>query len=139
MKKRKIITICVFLLLISFTVIYTLVSAVNSYRFDMDPANGVDIMEGVEAALILMVGGFFTFYELDLFYTVYYLITKPRRGAKSILNIISNLCLLLTFFGNYYDHLFAEDGVVYLILLAVYMILRAVHFLIPGGNLKKEQ
>ena len=82
-KVRKIIIICIFLMLILATAIYTIVSAVNSYNYDMNPANGVDIMEGFDAIFIIMIGGFIVFYELDLFYTVYYFFIKPKTKTKS--------------------------------------------------------
>lgn len=55
--KKKII-ICVFSALILITAIYTIVSAIESYHYDMDPANGVDILEGIGAAIIILIGGF---------------------------------------------------------------------------------
>ena len=54
--KKKIIIVCIFLILMITTAIYTVVSAVNSYHYDMDPANGVDILEGFDSVLIMMVG-----------------------------------------------------------------------------------
>ena len=71
MKNKKIIIVCIFLTLITITALFTVISAVKSYKYDMDPTNGVDILEGFGAVLIMMVGGFVVFYELDLFYTVY--------------------------------------------------------------------
>ena len=84
MKKKKMIIAAIFLALIILTAIYTVVSAVRSYQYDIDPANGVDILEGFDAVLTMMVGGFVVFYELDLFYTVYYFFIKPKTVAKSI-------------------------------------------------------
>ena len=65
MKKK--IFICISLLLILITAILFIIAAVESYNYDMDPANGVDILEGVGAAIALILGGFAVFYELDLF------------------------------------------------------------------------
>ena len=78
------------MILIFVTVTYTFVSAVKSYRYDMDPANGVNILEGLGAVLTIIVGAFVVFYELDLFYTVYYFVIAPKSIAKSTLNILSN-------------------------------------------------
>ena len=90
------------MLLIVITSLLFIKGAIDSYNYDMDPANGVDILEGFGAVLTMMVGGFVVFYELDLFYTVYYFFIKPKTVAKSILNILSNLSLLLIFFSEYY-------------------------------------
>ena len=109
MKKKKIIVICAFLFLIFVTAIFTIVSVVKSYQYDMDPANSVDIMEGMGAALLIIIGGFVVLYELDLFYTVYYFLIKPKTIAKSILNILANLSLLLSFFNDFYKDIFSED------------------------------
>ena len=75
--KKKII-IGIFSLLILITAIFFVAGAIVSYNYDMDPANGVDILEGFGAALTLIVGGLVVFYELDLFYTVYYFLIKPK-------------------------------------------------------------
>ncbi len=76
--KKKII-ICAFLTLILITATFFIVSAIASYNYDMNPANGVDILEGLGAVLTIMVGAFVIFYELDLFYTVYY---KAKNYSK---------------------------------------------------------
>lgn len=41
--KKKIIIICTFLLLIFITAFVFIKGAIESYNYDMDPANGVDI------------------------------------------------------------------------------------------------
>ena len=96
------IILCFFCALILITAVCTVASAVKSYHYDMDPSNGVDILEGFGAILTVMVGGFVILYELDLFYTVYYFLVKPKTVAKSILNILSNLTLLLLFFSKFF-------------------------------------
>ena len=100
MKKK--IVICVFLTVILITAIFFIAAAIDSYNYDMDPANGVDILEGFGAVLAIMIGACVVFYELDLFYTVYYFLIKPKNIAKSILNILANASLLLVFFADYY-------------------------------------
>ena len=137
-KVRKIIIICIFLMLILATAIYTIVSAVNSYNYDMNPANGVDIMEGLGAVLVIMVGGFVVFYELDLFYTVYYFFIKPKTPAKTILNCISNLSLLLIFFANYYKNIFEEDVIAPLLVFLIYIILRISCFILSTRTAAQE-
>ena len=139
MKKKKIIIISAFLLLIFVTVTYTFVSAVKAYQYDMDPANGVDILEGFGAVLTIMVGAFVVLYELDLFYTVYYFVIVPKSIAKSVLNILSNICLLLVFFSKYYKNIFAEDVIAPLLVFGIYIVLRVVCFTIPNRALEQKQ
>ena len=139
MKTKKIVIACVFLTLITITATYTVVSAVNSYNYDMDPANGIDIMEGFGAILTIMVGGFVVLYEFDLLYTVYYFFIKPKTVAKSILNILSNFSLLLIFFSEYYADIFKEDVVAPLIVFLAYVVLRIVYFIVSTQGLAQEQ
>lgn len=127
--KKKII-ICVFSLLILVTATYTVVVAIDSYLYDMDPANGVDLLEGWGAAFAMIIGGFVVLYETDLFYTVYYFFVKPKTATKSILNILSNLSLLLVFFSDYYSDIFKEDGIALILMFLTYVILRIVYFVI---------
>ena len=139
MKKKKMIIAAIFLALIILTAIYTVVSAVRSYQYDIDPANGVDILEGFDAVLTMMVGGFVVFYELDLFYTVYYFFIKPETVAKSILNIFSNLSLLLIFFSEYYKDIFKEDVIAPLIVFFTYIVLRILYLIVSTRDLAQEQ
>lgn len=139
MKKKKMIISCVFLTLIALTAVCTIVAAIRSYLYDMDPANGVDILEGFEAVLTIMVGAFVVFYELDLFYTVYYFVIVPKSTAKSILNILSNICLLTLFFNKYYKDIFAEDIIAPFMVFAIYIVLRIACFIIPNRALVQKQ
>ena len=139
MKKKKIIIVCFFLTLITITAVYTVVSAVKSYQYDMDPANGVDILEGFGAILTMIAGGFVVFYELDLFYTVYYFLIKPKTVLKSILNILSHLSLLLIFFSEYYKNIFEEDVIAPLIVLFTYVVLRMIYAVVSTRDLAQEQ
>lgn len=128
--------------LIVITSIVSIKCAIDSYNYDMDPKNGVDILKGFDAVLIMMVGGFVVFYELDLFYTVYYFLTRPKTVTKSILNILSNLSLLLIFFNEYYKDIFEEDVILPLLILLAYVILRTVYFflfqlLLPFKKIKE--
>ena len=104
----------------------------------MDPANGVDILEGFGAVLTLTVGALVVFYELDLFYTVYYFVVKPKSIAKSILNVLANVSLLLMFFGNYYKNIFSEDVIAPLIVFAIYLMFRISCFMIPNQALDQK-
>jgi hypothetical protein len=127
--KKKII-IRAFLTLIFITSIFFVVSAIASYNYDMDPAIGVDIFEGVGVvlsfALVIMIGVFVVFYELDLFYTVYYFLIKPKTIAKSILNVLANASLLLVFLSP-------------LILFAIYIVLRISYFIISIRESKRKE
>lgn len=134
--KRKII-IGAFLLLIVITAIVFIVWAIQSYSYDMQ-YHSDDKLVGFDAVVTLIVGGFVIFYELDLFYTVYYFFIKPKTTAKSILNILSNVSLLLIFFGDYIAHIlyihfniFKEDWLFPIILFLVYAVLRIVCAVIP--------
>ena len=137
MKKKKIIIAGVFLTLIAFTAVYTVVSAVLSYQYDM--ANGVDIFEGFGAVITMMVGGFIVLYEIDLFYTVYYFFIKPKTIARSILNVLSNVSLFLIFFCEYYADIFEEDGMAPLVVFLVYVVFRIIYCFVPERYLEKEQ
>lgn len=126
MKKR--IIICAFTALILVTAIMFLGLAEASYQYDME--NQVDILEGFGAFLMIVVGAGVVFYELDLFYTVYYFLTKPRTKAKSLLNILSNLSFLLIFVYGFLSHFFMELRVfetVQLILFLLYIALRTTY------------
>lgn len=127
MKKRKIIIISAFLLVAVVTAIYTVLCAVESYRFDMDPANGIDILEGFGAGMLIVLGGFIIICETDLFFTVYYFLTKPKTIARSILNVLSTLCLLLVFLSEKMADLLSvsEEAIVPVVLVLVCLVLRA--------------
>ena len=144
MKKR--IIIVVFSLLILITAIVSIVGAISSYNYDMDPANGADIFEGFGAVLIAVVGGFVVFYEFDLFYTTYYFFIKPKTIAKSILNVLSNLTLLIMFFTDsiahflfkYVSQIFGEEVILLFALFFIYVILRIACAVIPVRQSTKE-
>ena len=134
MKRKKIIAICAFLLLILVTATTFLIAAIDSYNYDMDPANGVDIMEGVSAAFLIIIGGFVILCELDLFFTVYYFLVKPKTLLKSIFITLSQLMLLLVFFSEKLAHflfehvsdVFGEEIIVIGPIFILYVILRLV-------------
>lgn len=127
MKKKRVIIAGIFLTLIAFTVICAALLAVKSYQYDME--NGVDIMEGMGAAMITVLGGFSIVYEIDLFYTVYYFFIKPKTVAKSVLNILSNVCLLCVIWSdNIADCLsINEESNVTVALILIYFTLRCVY------------
>jgi hypothetical protein len=106
MKKKVIIG--GFLLLILITVIATVAAATASYNYDMDPNNGVDLLEGFGAIIVMIVGGFVVLYELDLFYTVYYFFIKPKTITRTLLNVFSNFSLVLIFIYTHLSNIFME-------------------------------
>ena len=132
MKRKKIIAICAFLLLILVTATAFLMAAIDSYNYDI--AIGVDIMEGMGAAFLIIIGGFVILCELDLFFTVYYFLVKPKTLLKSIFITLSQLMLLLVFFGEKLAHflfehvsdIFGEEGIVIIPIFFFYVISRII-------------
>ena len=135
--KKKII-IGVFSLLILITAIVFIVGAIQSYNYDITN-NPDDKWVGFASVLTLMVVGFVVFYELDLFYTVYYFFIKAKTIAKSILNVLSNLTLLVMFFTDsishflfmYVSEIFGEEILLLFSLFLIYIILRIVCIVLP--------
>ena len=133
MKKKKIL-ISIFLIVITVTAFVFLKAAIDSYHYDRDPANGVDIMEGMGAAMLVMMGGLVILCETDLFFTVYYFFMKPKTLSKSVLMIISQLMLLTVIFSedlakflsHYVSDAFKEEIIVILPIFFFYVILRAI-------------
>ena len=138
--KKKIIIISIFLMLIVITSVVFIKGAIESYNYDIDQANGVDIMEGMGAAMLIVLGGFVVFYEFDLFYTVYYFLVKPKTITKSILNILSNVSLLLQFFVVRIAHALyiSEETNLAIALFFIYLILRTVCAFVSVNSLKQE-
>ena len=130
MKKK--ILIGIFLLLVLITAIIFLAWAIESYNYDMDPANGVDILEGFEALMLILIGGLVILCEIDIFFTVYYFVVKPKTAAKTIFVIFSQLMLLLVVASRDLAHLlflhvseiFGEEGLVIIPIFVIYIILR---------------
>lgn len=141
MKKKKIIIISIFLTLIVITSFVFLKGAIDSYNYDMDPANGVDIMEGMGAAMLIVLGGFVVFYELDLFYSVYYFFVRPKTIAKSILNILSNVSLLLQFGVECIARALSisEETNLAIAFFFAYIVLRIVYLIVSMRDLDQEQ
>ena len=116
-----------------------IILAIDSYRYDMDSANDVDILEGLGVVITLLIGAFVILYELDLFYTVYYFLLKPKTTARSILHLLSNASLLLVLFNSYYKDIFSEDVIAPLIVFALYVGLRIACLMIPICQSDKRQ
>ena len=136
--KKKII-IAAFLILIFITSFIFITAAIESYNYDMDPANGVDILEGFGAVLIMVVGGIIVFYELDLFYTIYYLFVKRRTLLKTILNIMSNACLLFVVLSAIFSSDFIKrHEILILIAFLIYVVLRLAYLMVSTSSLNEE-
>ena len=142
--KKKII-IGVFSLLILITAIIFIVGAISSYNDDIKN-HPDDKMLGFGSVVILALGSFAVFYELDLFYTVYCFFIKPKTTVKWILNILSNLTLLTIIFTDsiahflykYVSEIFGEEMILLFALLCMYIILRMVCAIIPYKQSVKE-
>ena len=142
MKKKKIIIISIFLALILITSFVFLKSAIDSYNYDMNPANGVDMLEGLEAIFIVIIGGSIVFYELDLFYTVYYFFINPKTKAKTALNICSNGTLIMIYaYIALSDRFMALRAfeVLPLVLFLAYIVLRIACFAVSTSHGNAEQ
>ena len=132
--KKKTLIILSFLLIILITAIVFIIAAVKSYNFDMDSANGVDIMEGFEAAMLIIVGGLFILCEIDLFFTIYYFLAKPKTLRKTLFMIISQLMILLVIFSEDLAHflwehvsnVFGEEIIVIFPIFLLYVTLRLI-------------
>ena len=142
--KKKIIILSFFLLIILVTAVGSITVAIESYKYDMDPANGVDILEGVGAGIAIAIGMIAIFVEVDIFFTVYYFLVKPKTMLKSILIIVSQLMIILVFFSDKISHLlfkyvsdiFREEMFVIIPIFFFYVISRMICITI--AYLKKE-
>lgn len=132
--KKKIIILSFFLLIILVTAVGSITAAIESYKYDMDPANGVDILEGVGAGIAIAIGMIAVFVEVDIFFTVYYFLVKPKTMLKSILIIVSQLMIILVFFSDKISHLlfkyvsdiFREEMFVIIPIFFFYVISRMI-------------
>ena len=128
---KKTIIICVFILLILVTAFGFVKGAIDSYNYDMDPNNGVDLLEGLGAVFALIIGAFVVLYELDLFYVVYYFCFKQKTVVKSVMNIAANLSFVLVFGFSLLSNVYMELRVYEWLpvgLFGLYLILRIVYF-----------
>ena len=128
---KKTIIICVFVLLILVTAFGFVKGAIDSYNYDMDPNNGVDLLEGLGAVFALIIGAFVVLYELDLFYVVYYFCFKQKTIVKSVMNIAANLSFVLVFGFSLLSNVYMELRVYEWLpvgLFGLYLVLRIVYF-----------
>ena len=128
---KKIIIICVFILLILVTAFGFVKGAIDSYNYDMDPNNGVDLLEGLGAVFALIIGVFVVLYELDLFYVVYYFCFKQKTVVKSVMNIAANFSFVLVFVYSLLSNVYMELRVyewLPVVLFGLYVVLRIGYF-----------
>ena len=128
---KKTIIICVFVLLILVTAFGFVKGAIDSYNYDMDLNNGVDLLEGLGAVFALIIGAFVVLYELDLFYVVYYFCFKQKTIVKSVMNIAANLSFVLVFGFSLLSNVYMELRVYEWLpvgLFGLYLVLRIVYF-----------
>lgn len=140
-KAKKIITVAAFLSFITCTMVLSITGAIQSYNYDIN--HNVDILEGFGALLCLMIGGFLVLYETDLFYTVYYFLFKPKTKAKTVLNLLSDLSLVLIIIYTYLIEEYMnfrkyESPYLVLILLLLYTILRFIYIAVCLNQHEKE-
>lgn len=125
---KKIIVSLIFCVLIFATMIYFIVSAaVTQHAESKDPA--IDILEGLAATIVVVVGGFIVLYECDLFYTVYYLLFGQKRKAKTVLVILANITLIMIFIYSYLSDRYMglrKYEIIAFILFAVYIVFKIV-------------
>lgn len=125
---KKIIVSLIFCVLIFATMIYFIVSAaVTQHAESKDPA--IDILEGLAATIVVVVGGFIVLYECDLFYTVYYLLFGQKRKAKTVLVILANITLIMIFIYSYLSDRYMglrKYEIIAFILFAVYIVFKVV-------------
>ena len=141
MNKKKLVG-CIFGALFLCTIIVTAVDAGNAYQYEIQ---NDDIMEGLGAAMVAIAGGFLAFYELDLFCTVNYFLFKPKSKPKTILCVLSNLCLALIIVYTYFSEIsepvimaLRKYELTPLILFILYIVFRTGYALVPVHEADKE-
>lgn len=135
--KKKIIVITVFSISILTTLILFASWVMQALSYDMYSNNEFDIGEGVFGFVLIIIGGIVVFYELDLFYTVYYFLIKTKTKIQSILNIIANLTLVVAIvriltLSIFSDGLLLFDEVIVspIYLFLIYFVLRIIYFIV---------
>jgi len=133
---KKAIVIGFFGVLIALTVISTfqIVSQARdeAHQKAMMGASGSEI--GLGEGIAVVVGVIVVLCELDLFFTAYYFLAKPRTAAKSRAMLISHLMVLLVIFSGKINHflflyvseIFREDFIFIFPLFFLYVISRLV-------------
>ena len=136
--KKKIIVIAAFSGLILITLIFSALCLMQIVSYYDCSNNEFDIGEAAGLLLFTIVGGIIVFYELDLFYTVYYFLIRTKTKIQSTLNILSHLTLIaviarilaLSFFSDsllLFEEVPASPNDLFLI----YIVLRIISFIVP--------
>ena len=142
---EKKLVIILFSLLILATAVFTLIAAADSYFYDMDPENGVDILEGLGAALLFVLGFLAVVYEADLCYTVWYFLFKPKTVPRAVLTLLANAALFIPLLFLLLEARFPDfrpPECTYPILWFSYLILRVGHAvlsLLPPRRIDKRK
>lgn len=140
-KTAKRITAGVFLTLIICTLVLSIAGAIESHNYDIQ--NNIDIFEGLDAVLCLLIGGFAVLCEIDLFCTVFYFLFKSKTKAKTVLNLLSTLSWVFLFTYGYLIDAYMElrkyeSPALVIILFSAYVIFRFVYLVICGYERVKE-
>ena len=136
--KKKIIIGLALLCIIATAVIFG-VMAFNSYNYNIQ--NKVDIFTGFGSFIYILIGGFIVWYEIDLFFTIYYFAIGPKTKIKTVLNLLSNPFFLLTFIAAGIPYLAANlniFGTISIVLFILYLILRIIYIMIPSEKSKQQ-
>lgn len=99
MKKKIVISVFSALILITALIFFKV--GIDSHIYDKEHPEEVGFLAGLGVIIAILYGSFVIFYELDLFYTVYYFFVKQRTKAKSVLNVLANLSLLMVIVYSY--------------------------------------
>ena len=136
------IIIGVFLTLILLTTTVFGIAAYESYSYDMDPKNGVDLLEGVGAMMLIGIGSILVWYELDLMCTVRYFFCKEKTILKTLLHIFSNLsfalALVYVWLSNAYMQLRAYEEIV-IVFVLIYLVLRIIYICLWASGVEMEE
>ena len=133
---KKKIVVWLFCLLIIITAIAFVTMAAYSYETNRGRTFGA-----LEAVSVIFIGGYIVLYELDLFYTVYYFVVKPKTITKTVLNILANVSLGFMFSYNWLSDFFInlrKYEITSSFLLLIYIILRLASFVVLSRSSKQE-
>jgi len=129
MKKKVIVGS--FTVLIILTAIFTAAAAVQTYVRETNEPEPFFV--GLGAFIVLVIGGLAVLYEADLFHLVYYFAAIPKTKAKTAINILANIDLILIIVFGLLSGAYAalrKYEAVPPIMIAVYFVLRAVYLIV---------
>ena len=125
MRKKKIVTLCIFLALLLFSILFTIVQTVNVLR-----SQNSGLLGGIDSSVVILFGQIVILYQLDFFYTLFYFLFKPKTTAKTVLNLLSTVSFSLAFilwnlFGRY--PVLTKYDAIPVILFCVFATFRCVY------------